>query len=140
MKLSNLLSFFELLFERLSHLPLSAILTNKLKPSAERNCSFLAISSQKSLARVLDSTSNASFVSSGKQTLWKMRTVFSYEKNSCYSTILNKNLDFLHIYVLYHLYVLFLIGKFKYHYFSKLSLWRGKPNFKGRNKPVQLLL
>lgn len=39
--------------------PLSAILTNKLNPSADFKPSLLAILLQKSLALVLESTSNA---------------------------------------------------------------------------------
>ncbi len=45
---------------------LSRILTNKLKPSLDCNLSRSAIFRQKSFARVDESTSNASDVSSGK--------------------------------------------------------------------------
>lgn len=52
-----------------TEITLSAILTNNEKPSDERKFSLDAISWQKSLARVDESTSNASSVSSGKYTL-----------------------------------------------------------------------
>jgi hypothetical protein len=48
---------------------LSRIYTNKLKPSLDCNLSRSAIFRQKSFARVDESTSNASDVSSGKYTL-----------------------------------------------------------------------
>ena len=51
-----------------TEMTLSAILTNKENPSAERRLSRWPIEAQKSLARVEESTSKASSVSSGKYT------------------------------------------------------------------------
>ena len=58
-----------------TEMTLSAILTNKENPSAERRLSRWPIEAQKSLARVEESTSKASSVSSGKYT-WNIKLKF----------------------------------------------------------------